>query len=132
MTGIVESLKELEEKVDRFINAKTIVIFGASSGGRKALEILRLLNRRPSFFTDNDQKKWGTEIDGVRVIPPEELKRIDPDAIVIGSTVYEDEMVEQVSRYGLCDRIVLLGFLELLVIGKFLFELFEKLRKAFS
>lgn len=127
--GFREAVMEFEGKIDRFLNAQNIVIFGASSGGKEALEMLRFLNKRPSFFTDNDQKKWGTEVDGVKVIPPEELKKLNPDAIVIGSTVYEDEMIEQVEGYGLGDKVVVMDFLELLMVGKVLTKIFEKFKK---
>ncbi|KUK14654.1 MAG: hypothetical protein H5T91_03605 [Synergistetes bacterium] len=127
--GFRETIMEFEGKIDRFFNARDIVIFGASSGGKEALEILKFLNRSPSYFTDNDRKKWGTEIEGVKVIPPEELKALNPDIIIIGSTVYEDEMVEQIESYGLGDRIVVMDFLELLMVGKVLTKIFEKFKK---
>jgi len=129
--GFRETMLEFEGKIDRFFNAKDIVIFGASSGGREALEILKLLNRRPSFFTDNDQRKWGTEIEGIKVIPPDELRSLNPDVIIIGSTVYEDEMIAQLEGYGLGDRVVVMDFLELLMVGRVLSKIFEKFRRYF-
>jgi len=128
MNSFMESLRDFERKVDHLLKAQRIVIFGASSGGLQALEMLNNLNKSPSFFTDNDQGKWEKYVNGIRVVPPTELKVIDPDVIIIGSKVYEDEMMEQLSSYGLRDRAYSLDFLELLLMGKFLSRLFEKLR----
>lgn len=116
--GFKEMVAELEDKIEHFFKAKSVVVFGAGSGGREILKMLEFLNKRPSFFVDNDSKKWGMDIEGIRVIPVEELKKLDPGVIVIGSTIYEDEMIEQVESYGLGDRVVVRDFLEVLMVIK--------------
>ncbi|MCS7233025.1 MAG: hypothetical protein N3C62_00685 [Synergistetes bacterium] len=127
--GFKEAVLDLERKIDRFFKSNNVIIFGASSGGRQVMEILKFLNKRPTFFVDNDQNKWGMEIDGIKVMSPEELKRLNPDIIVIGSTIYESEMIEQVERYGLGDKVVVRDFLEILVVIKALVRIFRSFEK---
>ncbi len=47
-----------------------IVLFGAGNLGRKALRCLRSAGIEPLAFADNNQTRWGGEVDGLRVLSP--------------------------------------------------------------
>ena len=50
-----------------------LVLFGAGNFGRQALERLRARGVEPLAFSDNNSRLWGTQIDGVLVLSPEEV-----------------------------------------------------------
>jgi FkbM family methyltransferase len=49
-----------------------IVLFGAGGLGRRTLAGLRSAGIGPLAFSDNRPELWGTDIDGLTVLPPEE------------------------------------------------------------
>lgn len=49
-----------------------IVLFGAGNFGRKALACLRGTGVEPLAFSDNSSAKWGKQVDGLPVLPPQE------------------------------------------------------------
>lgn len=50
-----------------------VAIWGAGSGGRHAVELLRFSGIKTSLFIDSDEKKWGQEILGCPIYSPNEL-----------------------------------------------------------
>lgn len=82
---------------------KSIVIFGAGSGGMMAKWMLEDFGWQIIAFTDNNASKWGTVLDGLPVISPQELKKSEAD-IVIAST-WEAEIKKQLIEMGLYERI---------------------------
>ncbi|HEX2980101.1 MAG TPA: FkbM family methyltransferase [Anaerolineaceae bacterium] len=54
---------------------KTVVIFGAGNLGRKVLKCLREDGIEPRAFTDNNPRLWGTNIDGVPILSPEQASQ---------------------------------------------------------
>src|SRR5207248_1395494 len=52
-----------------------LVLHGAGRLGRKVLAGLRTLGRPPVAFSDSAAALWGTEVDGVPVLAPEEAVR---------------------------------------------------------
>jgi FkbM family methyltransferase len=59
------ALEELLETCGR-----KIVLFGAGSLGRRSLACLRSIGVEPLAFSDNHQGLWGTQVDGLTVLPP--------------------------------------------------------------
>jgi FkbM family methyltransferase len=57
---------------DRLLAASEnrVVLFGAGTLGRKALESLRGIGVEPLAFADNSLSKWGTGVDGIPVLSP--------------------------------------------------------------
>jgi FkbM family methyltransferase len=51
---------------------KQIVLFGAGGLGQRTLRKLRAGNVEPVAFSDNDRSRWGTEIEGVPVLSPDD------------------------------------------------------------
>ena len=56
-------------------NRKQLVLFGASSLGIKAIEVLKY-EHDSIYFCDNDKKKWGHFIKGIKIISPFMLKKL--------------------------------------------------------
>ncbi|MCD6364168.1 MAG: hypothetical protein J7M13_09275 [Synergistetes bacterium] len=92
------------------------------------MEILKELNKEPIYFVDNDSSKWGKTVEGIKVLPPSELKRIDFDIIVVASSVGEADIVSQLEKMGYEEKTYTLAFARLLLWAK---RFFGKLRKYF-
>jgi len=75
---------------------KNLVIWGASKGGEKVLEILQKLNIKPSLFVDSDPQKHGKELAGIKILSPAVLKR-DKHIVIIGSS-YKSEIIPYLRR----------------------------------
>jgi len=74
----MESIRELEEEFldmeEKLNSAKEIIVFGASSGGKKVKAYLeREMKLRVHCFVDNDPEKWDRSIDDVPIISPSRL-----------------------------------------------------------
>ncbi len=95
---------------------RQVVLFGAGNLGRLVLAKLRMLGYAPLCFSDNDTSKWGTSVDGLRVIPPgEAAKAHGADAVAL-MTIWggaRERMAERVSALGKLGfaRVVHCGFL---------------------
>lgn len=78
---------------------KKCIIFGASKGGEKAFDILSR-DYNVLGFSDNSEKKWGTEFCGKKVMEPSELTLYQDCEIIIAS-VYYAPIHEQLLSMGL-------------------------------
>lgn len=68
--------------------AKPVILFGAGPLGRQTLAGLRTEDAAPLFFVDNRKTLWGTEVDGVKVLAPEEAAARYGDTACFVVTVY--------------------------------------------
>lgn len=68
---------------------KKIVVFGASESGRKAVARLCCFGVAVKYFTDNDDRKWGSCLEDIKIIPPEEIFHQKERYTIIISSVYE-------------------------------------------
>lgn len=84
---------------------KKLIIFGAGGGAVKVIKTLKSMQFRISALTDNDSKKWGSVVEGITVINPEELKSIDCNILIASD--YQEEIEVQLSSMGILDRLVL-------------------------
>jgi FkbM family methyltransferase len=89
-----------------------LVLFGAGNLGRKTLAGLRAIGIEPIAFTDNNPGLRGKEVEGVRVLPPDEASRTFGERAVFVVTIWRgegnDRMRErcaQLRRLG-CARVV--------------------------
>ena len=57
-----------------------IVLFGAGAAGKYTLNHLRAQGETDILFADNNPMKWNTEVGGVAVLPPANIKVQYPDA----------------------------------------------------
>jgi FkbM family methyltransferase len=92
--------------------SRPIVLFGGGGLGRRTVKGLRQAGVEPVAFADNNQTAWGTRIDGVEVLSPDEAaKRHGQDAVFVvtiwraGGTHRYDRTEAQLKGLG-CVRIV--------------------------
>jgi FkbM family methyltransferase len=57
------------------IGSSDVVLFGAGGLGRRVAQGLRRAGTPPLAFTDNDARRWGTELDAIPVLSPAEAAR---------------------------------------------------------
>lgn len=75
---------------------KEIILFGAGGHGKRIKKELESKGFEIAYFCDNDEKKWGTEIENLKVISPENLCEIYNEKVLIQiSTVFSEEIEVQ-------------------------------------
>lgn len=77
---------------------KNAIIFGATDSGIKAYNFLTS-TYNIIFFCDNDKKKWGTYIKGIRVLSPKQLLNHKENKVIIACPNYND-IVAQLFESG--------------------------------
>lgn len=82
-----------------------VALFGMGEDLHKCLGILRELGREPCCFTDNDPSKWNKCFEGKRIVAPSELAGMDCQ-ILISSSDYKEQIMNQLREMGLSDRIL--------------------------
>lgn len=76
---------------------ENVIIFGATDTGKRIYNDLKE-EANILFFVDEDKKKWGTEINSIRIISPEELQTVKYDRIYIGVLTYYREVLQLLKR----------------------------------
>ncbi len=99
-------LERLRSRIDRELAAwqaaeARIAIYGAGYHTQCLLDATDLRKARLVALVDGNPAKWGREILGLPVVGPEELPTLRPDAVVISSYDFQEEMVERLRRLGL-------------------------------
>lgn len=82
---------------------KKIICFGAGTAGKGLMNILPE-KYQISYFLDNNKKLWGSDLSGVSVKNPEELKHEDNFIVLINSR-YRETIAKQLESYGLKQNI---------------------------
>jgi FkbM family methyltransferase len=81
-----------------------VVIFAAARMGRAFLASLRSVGVEVAAFGDNATLKWGTEIDGVKVLDPVTLlARFRSSPVLVASLLAENELYHQLIGAGFTD-----------------------------
>lgn len=78
-----------------------IVIFCANGLGEFVLDSLDDSEVEVIAFADNNERLWGGYYAGVRVIPPDELKILEFDLIIIAYAEYAQEIKSQLEEFGI-------------------------------
>lgn len=85
---------------EQFRNRKNI-IFSASNGGRNMLNVMASFGLATDFFSDNSRDKQGKELEGIRIIKPQEIMSIgDCNVIIAADVKYYDEIRAQLEELG--------------------------------
>ena len=58
-------------------NNRRLILYCAGKNGRRLLKELAFRGVNVDLFADRNDKLWGTEIDGVKCVPPEEVRKED-------------------------------------------------------
>lgn len=83
---------------------KELVIFGSGRGGTLTGRMLRSMGYSIRGYVDNDPKKWGTELEGKQINPPESI--LEHNIPVVIASMWENEIKEQLNGMGAGDRIL--------------------------
>lgn len=98
------------------LNERKVIIFGASSGGNAANDLLLRNNIKENnilFFCDNDSSLWGKIKDNKEIISPNKLKeycKCHKDVIIIIATVVKrfcTEIIKQIRKLSIENTIML-------------------------
>lgn len=80
---------------DNFLQSDLpIFVFGAGKWGRRVIVSLKQAQININKCIDNDNTKWGTEVEGIQIASPEILNSIEGQ-VVISSIEYEKDMIAQ-------------------------------------
>lgn len=80
-----------------------IVLFGTGATGRFVVRDMIAVGAPPVAFADNDQRKWGMEIEGISVYSPADCATRFPNAEWIATVMdekFEAEIVAQIAEMG--------------------------------
>lgn len=102
-------LKEIQEIET---NSKPIVIWGFGVFGKMALKVCKdLWKKKVSFICDIDEKKQGTQWDGIDIVSPEEAMKRCPDACLfvcvslrLDNKQIEQKIFEEAAKLGHCGK----------------------------
>lgn len=98
--GVVSSRINVRN-LKRFIaDNDGFIIFGASEGGISTKKLLEKMNKKVIFFLDNDPKKKGKIIEGIKVHNPSELTGIK-DKVLLSSVWFVDIARQLSGKFGL-------------------------------
>src|SRR5882757_299638 len=87
--AIAREQTEFDSLAGRF--AKSLVLFGCGTIGRKTAAGLQSLGIEPLAFADNNPALWGKQISGVTVVSPQEAYRRFGDAAAFVVTIWRGE-----------------------------------------
>ena len=73
--------KAFDERAGNCSNG--LILFGAGDLGRRTLAGLRKAGIEPLCFTDNRKELWNQEIDGMKLLSPEDAARSHPSAVFV-------------------------------------------------
>lgn len=86
--------------IDSFLlSQKSVVLFGAGLAGRNALKVLIEKGIQVLFFCDNDASKHGSDIEGIKIYPPNHLLS-EKETTVLISSDYFGEIAIQLKNMG--------------------------------
>lgn len=85
------------------LKTDNFVLFGAGNNGKKCLNAFRYCKIKIKYFVDNDEEKWGKEIDGVRIYSVDKLKdSVDRVCVIVDVQIDKRAAVfRQLEKMGL-------------------------------
>lgn len=77
------------------------VIFGCGTFGKKVHDMLLQSGKQINGFVDNNSELWGTEYNGIKIYPPEELNKcLREYSVIVCNVYYSEEICSQLRRLG--------------------------------
>lgn len=94
-----QSSEDFKRMLDLLLESKldVLCIFGAGAWGKKCAEKLKQCNLLCNYFIDNNSDKWGTLIDSIKVLSPEQLEKMECNIIIALADGY-DEIEKQLAK----------------------------------
>lgn len=96
-----------KELYDKAFSYRDIVIFGAGFGGTETFNILEAIPQfkgRIKAFSDNNKTKIGTLYHGLRVIDPNDITSLYPEALILISSTAFDIIKSQLIKFGISPK----------------------------
>ena len=81
------SKDNIEEVSSRYFKKNCTILYGAGGNGIRLLSILKKHEIPVQYFCDDDFNKWDTKVEGVPVIPFDELRKISKNEAMDGRAV---------------------------------------------
>lgn len=111
----------MESKIRRILDMKkNVIIFGAAGTGQKIFNRIKDIHN-VICFSENNKEMWGGVIQGVPIIPPDEILNVDFDYIYIGSMCGLDQITRQLLDMGIPEYRLVKGDAEIQIKARRLF-----------
>ena len=98
---IIFAFEKFIQKNKQFLYKKKIFIWGASVRGTLFGILLEKYGIEKFYYIDNDERKWGTNIKGHKVVGPVDIKENLEDMYIVIPIEYAAEVCEQLHSLGL-------------------------------
>lgn len=83
-------------------SGERVVVFGAGNIGKVVLYALKRKAADVVCFTDNDQRLWGKEIEGITIRKPAEVFASEKDVrVIVANVEHSMEIQKQLKGYGI-------------------------------
>ncbi len=104
----IETLKNYVRLVEKILDLNTdIILFGISKIGKGILTLQEIKGRKVIVAVcDNDKEKWGEEIEGYKVLSPEEVIKDHKKKsyIIAANKEHVEEIKKQLKGYGVLEK----------------------------
>ncbi len=93
------------ERLEELLHGKRYKLVGFYPGAGYSNEIVRLYKSffgEPDFkiiFFDSNPCLWGTVNEGATVYPPDQIKSLQPEIIVVSNYIYQDEIYKSIKHH---------------------------------
>ena len=87
------------ELYSQFNNIDRLAIFGAGACGEELGMILKKCGVPICFFVDNEEKKWGLELNGNKIFSPEIL-RYGNVHVIVTPRIFQKDICKQLQNYS--------------------------------
>lgn len=104
VSNIYSQTKKSFEKVFNLIehnNFKNIILYGAGVVGGIVLKLLMSENLNVVGFTDDSPSKTGEKLHGFTIFEPEEVSKLNYDAVIAASFKHSSEIAEKAREHNL-------------------------------
>lgn len=86
-------------------SADQIVVFGCGQRGETVVRYLQSVKEKICCYVDNSQIRWGTLLNDIMILPPDEVIKKYPNALyVVANKFASEEIRKQLLRYGIKER----------------------------
>lgn len=109
MRELLDLYKLAKSNVEKFLQSienrgyKNILLYGAGEVAETMIAVIRereISSLNIQAILDDDPQKQGTEILGYKIIDRSEIEKYNPDAVVITSYTFEEDIMEKLREVG--------------------------------
>lgn len=97
-----EQNRALYRFFERISKADRLILFGCGLRGERAYKFIYSMRRQILCYTDNSKVLWGTLLNGISVVSPDEAAKKYPDALwIIANRYHQEEIRKQIVEMGI-------------------------------